>query len=124
MIRRPPRSTRTDTLFPYTTLFRSGNRRTRRGIYAEPKDVETVVIADDIVELLWLDAVGEIDVLVEQAFILRQRVAEHFTGGAKYHGDTPGRLTGDPPCGGADGFQGPHQGPGHAGSAPQVERAS
>src|SRR3546814_1875747 len=23
-IRRPPRSTRTDTLFPYTTLFRSG----------------------------------------------------------------------------------------------------
>src|SRR3546814_10787624 len=24
MLRRPPRSTRTDTLFPYTTLFRSG----------------------------------------------------------------------------------------------------
>src|SRR3546814_4148370 len=40
MIRRPPRSTRTDTLFPYTTLFRSarrahragdGNQRRRRG---------------------------------------------------------------------------------------------
>src|SRR3546814_14043558 len=29
MIRRPPRSTRTDTRFPYTTLFRS--RRTTRG---------------------------------------------------------------------------------------------
>src|SRR3546814_13593149 len=33
MIRRPPRSTRTDTLFPYTTLFRSGwlppNRKRR-----------------------------------------------------------------------------------------------
>src|SRR3546814_5961322 len=27
MIRRPPRSTRTDTLFPYTTLFRSGLRQ-------------------------------------------------------------------------------------------------
>src|SRR3546814_3069486 len=27
MIRRPPRSTRTDTLFPYTTLFRSRVRR-------------------------------------------------------------------------------------------------
>src|SRR3546814_3121572 len=27
MIRRPPRSTRTDTLFPYTTLFRSAVRR-------------------------------------------------------------------------------------------------
>src|SRR3546814_4269621 len=26
MIRRPPRSTRTDTLFPYTTLFRSSAR--------------------------------------------------------------------------------------------------
>src|SRR3546814_7203187 len=26
MIRRPPRSTRTDTLFPSTTLFRSGNQ--------------------------------------------------------------------------------------------------
>src|SRR3546814_21104596 len=26
MIRRPPRSTRTDTLFPYTTLFRSLGR--------------------------------------------------------------------------------------------------
>src|SRR3546814_1621354 len=27
MIRRPPRSTRTDTLFPYTTLFRSDDGR-------------------------------------------------------------------------------------------------
>src|SRR3546814_16124562 len=27
MIRRPPRSTRTDTLFPYTTLFRSRKRQ-------------------------------------------------------------------------------------------------
>src|SRR3546814_9959098 len=27
MIRRPPRSTRTDTLFPYTTLFRSDQQR-------------------------------------------------------------------------------------------------
>src|SRR3546814_19350999 len=29
MIRRPPRSTRTDTLFPYTTLFRSNIRVVR-----------------------------------------------------------------------------------------------
>src|SRR3546814_20427658 len=28
MLRRPPRSTRTDTLFPYTTLFRSPAPRT------------------------------------------------------------------------------------------------
>src|SRR3546814_3010307 len=30
MIRRPPRSTRTDTLFPYTTLFRSDDGKHRR----------------------------------------------------------------------------------------------
>src|SRR3546814_13615279 len=30
MIRRPPRSTRTDTLFPYTTLFRSAGTVVRR----------------------------------------------------------------------------------------------
>src|SRR3546814_2058247 len=45
MIRRPPRSTRTDTLFPYTTLFRSRgkrpdrtrDRRARR--YVSPREV-------------------------------------------------------------------------------------
>src|SRR3546814_12911431 len=44
MIRRPPRSTRTDTLFPYTTLFRSHARRAcvarmqQRGV--DPLEVE------------------------------------------------------------------------------------
>src|SRR3546814_3127521 len=33
MIRRPPRSTRTDTLFPYTTLFRSGPDEGAREVY-------------------------------------------------------------------------------------------
>src|SRR3546814_9328967 len=39
MIRRPPRSTRTDTLFPYTTLFRSeggAKRRVRVRRFAAP----------------------------------------------------------------------------------------
>src|SRR3546814_15142318 len=48
MMRRPPRSTRTDTLFPYTTLFRS----ILDGMYMEgdalsmisPSDVETVEV--------------------------------------------------------------------------------
>src|SRR3546814_9929653 len=31
MIRRPPRSTRTDTLFPYTTLFRSSSYQNHVG---------------------------------------------------------------------------------------------
>src|SRR3546814_6268604 len=33
MIRRPPRSTRTDTLFPYTTLFRSARAMTGRALW-------------------------------------------------------------------------------------------
>src|SRR3546814_5036678 len=35
MIRRPPRSTRTDTLFPYTTLFRSNQHPAPRTFYPE-----------------------------------------------------------------------------------------
>src|SRR3546814_1868805 len=34
MIRRPPRSTRTDTLFPYTTLFRSSGAFSALGLVA------------------------------------------------------------------------------------------
>src|SRR3546814_10159050 len=37
MIRRPPRSTRTDTLFPYTTLFRSLHRTLGDRIHPEPR---------------------------------------------------------------------------------------
>src|SRR3546814_7253996 len=37
MIRRPPRSTRTDTLFPYTTLFRSTDARGRKRSVFAPK---------------------------------------------------------------------------------------
>src|SRR3546814_2897560 len=36
MIRRPPRSTRTDTLFPYTTLFRSLYRLQRAAYLRHP----------------------------------------------------------------------------------------
>src|SRR3546814_16746149 len=36
MIRRPPRSTRTDTLFPYTTLVRSLRHEYREGIQRLP----------------------------------------------------------------------------------------
>src|SRR3546814_11579521 len=37
MIRRPPRSTRTDTLFPYTTLFRSVRSGRPKGNYFSPR---------------------------------------------------------------------------------------
>src|SRR3546814_3909963 len=44
MMRRPPRSTRTDTLFPYTTLFRSvpydgGSSYYRSEVYTSPAPV-------------------------------------------------------------------------------------
>src|SRR3546814_1804790 len=37
MIRRPPRSTRTDTLFPYTTLFRSMSKQPLTVFLANPR---------------------------------------------------------------------------------------
>src|SRR3546814_10960747 len=42
MIRRPPRSTRTDTLFPYTTLFRSHGDPPGAGVGPEPRHVVRV----------------------------------------------------------------------------------
>src|SRR3546814_9178516 len=47
MIRRPPRSTRTDTLFPYTTLFRS---RRPRLIAARYRGIEQGVVVRRPVE--------------------------------------------------------------------------
>src|SRR3546814_5288850 len=43
MIRRPPRSTRTDTLFPYTTLFRSQPHLTSSLLLAEAAEAPDVV---------------------------------------------------------------------------------
>src|SRR3546814_1089997 len=40
MLRRPPRSTRTDTLFPYTTLFRSREDDRRAIGFGGAEDVE------------------------------------------------------------------------------------
>src|SRR3546814_3266634 len=46
MIRRPPRSTRTDTLFPYTTLFRSALRKriSRGSVQGEDQAVGNTVV--------------------------------------------------------------------------------
>src|SRR3546814_13397996 len=48
MIRRPPISTRTDKLFPYTTLFRSGHRVERREIDHRRPCGERAIIGGDI----------------------------------------------------------------------------
>src|SRR3546814_13530813 len=56
MIRRPPRSTRTDTLFPYTTLFRSTDFDIVRDLIDDnqiPADVTPMVITqlrEDLIE--------------------------------------------------------------------------
>src|SRR3546814_15221041 len=47
MIRRPPRSTRTDTLFPYTTLFRSPGASEWMPLTAEAYQVLKGVEPDD-----------------------------------------------------------------------------
>src|SRR3546814_1383768 len=52
MIRRPPRSTRTDTLFPYTTLFRSWNPDPQR------ERAHMVSVARFIVPIAALAAIG------------------------------------------------------------------
>src|SRR3546814_5304926 len=45
MIRRPPRSTRTDTLFPYTTLFRSqGSGRDRALPSHRPREIASALL--------------------------------------------------------------------------------
>src|SRR3546814_4939112 len=46
MIRRPPRSTRTDTLFPYTTLFRSAACTMAEHFMAQGRDV--LLVIDDL----------------------------------------------------------------------------
>src|SRR3546814_20861115 len=51
MRRRPPRSTRTDTLFPYTTLFRS-DREEEPGVNAEEGDLEYRIEGDQTGHIL------------------------------------------------------------------------
>src|SRR3546814_1560927 len=76
MIRRPPRSTRTDTLFPYTTLFRSiddvvageSGRRTERTVGVDDGVVVgqgvAVVAAGERLARRHVVAVAEGDVVV------------------------------------------------------------
>src|SRR3546814_19602308 len=67
MIRRPPRSTRTDTLFPYTTLFRSRQhaRLARLGRDAQPFGEEQALGA-------------AVALLAQQPHPLDQRVRKAF----------------------------------------------
>src|SRR3546814_4595699 len=62
MIRRPPRSTRTDTLFPYTTLFRSVVLRSPDNARIQLSDAAIFPDVDDtaLPPALRLDAVAHV----------------------------------------------------------------
>src|SRR3546814_20737878 len=72
MIRRPPRSTRTDTLFPYTTLFRSypiGAFSYSHGIEmaVEAGLVKTAADLSDWIGEILLHGAGHVDAVLLQA---------------------------------------------------------
>src|SRR3546814_3196605 len=70
MIRRPPRSTRTDTLFPYTTLFRSD--QTGADPLPDP-DQRAIGVIDRVTRLADADRHGE----GEEGGMAQERSEEH-----------------------------------------------
>src|SRR3546814_8733094 len=79
MIRRPPRSTRTDTLFPYTTLFRSctevsGTRQ--RNLHLR-KTMPVEMAAQGRQELFGIDADDEADLAMRRRLARDRRSEEH-----------------------------------------------
>src|SRR3546814_8826534 len=68
MIRRPPRSTRTDTLFPYTTLFRAIMGALRTGFVH-------VILVLVLVEVF--DATGTMIGVATRANLIQERSEEH-----------------------------------------------
>src|SRR3546814_16656936 len=70
MIRRPPRSTRTDTLFPYTTLFRTPAsmrpKPARTSRYPTSAEIDALAIAKPVVEICrGLGLLGEASVAID-----------------------------------------------------------
>src|SRR3546814_12487552 len=68
MIRRPPRSTRTDTLFPYTTLFRSAAAR--------------LYLTASVIQLFVFDALG-VPFWLAVTIIIALMLAYTYKGGIK-----------------------------------------
>src|SRR3546814_3639766 len=94
MQRRPPRSTRTDTLFPSTTLFRSIVDRLEGALAEQLGDdvggaEQFVRHGDDIDIERRLFAVVDVDRRHLDAAIARQRVARRRIAGIRERGDEP-----------------------------------
>src|SRR3546814_12880807 len=64
MMQRPPRSTRTDTLFPYTTLFRSN----------EVEEAFLIVEVDQATQIIHVVHVRMIGMQLDEAFYCSQRL--------------------------------------------------
>src|SRR3546814_6582037 len=67
MIRRPPRSTRTDTLFPYTTLFRSATSAATPDLRSRPR----AAVASDV------EAMGPRSSMSRRVSAVSSRSEEH-----------------------------------------------
>src|SRR3546814_10116085 len=72
MIRRPPRTTRNDTLFPYTTLFRSGDAE---GLVAG-LDGPLGVVVDEVVAAAHVELEDHLAVLGGRRRVLQPRRAD------------------------------------------------
>src|SRR3546814_9705859 len=72
MLRRPPRSTRTDTLFPYTTLFRS------RSLVVQAAQHAACRRGNVALHEIWRQPVRSEPVIVERFEELPARIAEHL----------------------------------------------
>src|SRR3546814_19969385 len=81
MIRRPPRSTRTDTLFPYTTLFRSVQADGNDLII----DVKRIKVTAEREPANLPHAANGIDIALECTgfFTDRESASKHLSAGAK-----------------------------------------
>src|SRR3546814_5461449 len=86
MIRRPPRSTRTDTLFPYTTLFRSVLRLARRPAKQPVEGLRGHLQTGAVIEIFLIEPerpviVPEVDQVIED----RLHVARLTVRGEAHH---------------------------------------
>src|SRR3546814_6293967 len=104
MIRRPPRSTRTDTLFPYTTLFRSplqkGGLQSARGLLANAGAVPGVHLTVLGAAGVGRDSPGAVHAVDSRSFgagsVLRA------AGALRHHHVLPAEAVGEPDHGSED----------------------
>src|SRR3546814_1514867 len=112
MIRQPPRSTRTDTLFPYTTLFRSPIRklqvRDQRRLVAKVDELLSLCdsMEEQVREREWLNA----ELMASLVHALTE--PDPDGGGAV----VPTSFTDDSPT-----YTTPEAGNGHAGTTPETK---